>query len=167
MPPTMTLRDSRARAERASVLRSIGRSWREVANELGYRSIGAAQRAVERHERRNGPEPVETSRRSLITSARITHSILFDRFAAAIAREDDETAAMLNRELVRNRDQLARLQGAYAPERAEVSVHVTAEDTRQRLLAVASERDRASRSLPLAAVPVIDAEAVEAVETVE
>lgn len=140
MAPTMTLRDSRARAERAAILRSIGRSWREVAGELGYRSIGAAQTAVERHELRNGPEPVETSRRSLITSARITHSILFDRFAAAIDREDDETAALLNRELVRNRDQLAKLTGAYAPENINVNVQTTPAaiiaEARERLLAV-------------------------------
>jgi hypothetical protein len=155
----MTLRDSRARAERAAVLRSIGRSWREVARELGYHSIGAAQRAVERHDLRNGTEPTETSRRSLITSARITHAILFDRFAAAIDREDDVTAALLNRELVRNRDQLARLQGAYAPERAEVSVTVSTEDNRRRLLAMV-ERD--APALP--ASPVIDADVVKGIE---
>lgn len=163
MAPSMTLRDSRARAERAAVLRSIGRSWREVAAELGYRSVGAAQLAVERHERRNGPEPVETSRRSLIVSARLTHSILFDRFAAAIARDDDETAAMLNRELVRNRDQLAKLTGSYAPTQAEVSVTVTAEDTRARLLAVASERDEAIAAILASrpGLPMIEGEVIE------
>jgi len=140
MAPVMPLRDSRARAERAFQLRAIGRSWREAANELGYRSVGAVQRAVQRHELRNGPEPVETSRRSLITSARITHSILFDRFAAAIDREDDETAALLNRELVRNRDQIAKLTGSYAPENINVNVSQTPAaiiaDARARLLAV-------------------------------
>jgi hypothetical protein len=78
----MSLRESRARAERAFQLRAIGRSWRQVANELGYRSIGAAQGAVKRHERRDGPEPVETARRSLIESARITQAVLFDRFGS-------------------------------------------------------------------------------------
>jgi hypothetical protein len=125
MAPTMTLRDSRARAERAAMLRAVGRSWREVAGELGYRSIGAAQTAVERHELRNGPEPVQASRRSLIASARVTHATLFDRFAAAIDREDDETAALLNRELVRNRDQIAKLTGSYAPENINVNVRQT------------------------------------------
>ena len=152
-------RESRERAEKAAILRAIGRSWREVCRELGFKSIGAAQLAVQRHERRNGPEPVETSRRSLITSARITHSILFDRFAAAIDREDDATAALLNRELVRNRDQLARLTGSYAPERAEVSVRVSTEDNRRRLLALV-ERDSAQRAAT-PALPVIDAEAIE------
>lgn len=139
MAPTMTLRESRERAEKAAMLRAIGRSWREVCRELAYKSIGAAQLAVARHERRNGPEPVETSRRSLITSARITHSILFDRFAAAIDRDDDETAAMLNRELVRNRDQIAKLTGSYAPERHDVTVQSASEliaATKQRLLEI-------------------------------
>lgn len=142
MTTVLTLRESRARAEKACVLRAVGRSWREVANELGYQSVGAVQLAVKRHERRNGPEPVESSRQSLVTSARITHAILFDRFAAAIDREDDATAALLNRELVRNRDQLARLQGAYAPDRHDVDVTVRQSateiiaDAKQRLLAI-------------------------------
>jgi hypothetical protein len=65
---------------------------------------------------------------------------VFDRFAAAIDREDDETAALLNREVCRNRDQLAKLTGFYAPE--TVDVHVTQTpaailaETKQRLLAV-------------------------------
>ncbi|MCH9729095.1 MAG: hypothetical protein K0U84_05345 [Actinomycetia bacterium] len=157
MAPSMSLRDSRARAERAFQLRAIGRSWREVCAELGYKSVGAAQLAVQRHERRNGPEPVETSRRSLIESARITTSVLFDRFAAAAARDDDATAAMLNRELCRTRDQLARLQGAYAPDQAEVSVSVTAAEFRRHALAVA-ERVDASAS------PIVDAEVVREIE---
>jgi hypothetical protein len=35
-----------------------------------------------------------------------THAILFDRFAAAIDRQDDMAAVLLNRELVRNRDRI-------------------------------------------------------------
>jgi hypothetical protein len=140
MAPVMSLRESRVRAERAWQLRAIGRSWRQVANELGYRSIGAAQVAVKRHEKRDGVEPVETSRRSLIESARITSAVLFDRFAAAANREDDATLALLNHELCRNRDQLAKLMGAYAPERAEVTVRQTTtqllDEYRDKLLAI-------------------------------
>lgn len=132
----MSLRDSRARAERAFGLRSIGRTWREVCNELGYKSVGAAQLAVSRHLTRSSPEPVEVTRRGAVESLRITTSVLFDRFAAAVGREDDATVALLNREIVRNRDQLAKLTGAYMPERTEVDVRVsTVEDNRRRLLA--------------------------------
>lgn len=155
MAPVMALRDSRARAERAFQLRSIGRTWREVANELEYRSVGAAQLAVSRHLKRTGPDPTETSQRSLIESARLTTAVLFDRFAAAAERQDDDTLAMLNRELVRNRDQVAKLVGAYAPDRTEVDVSVTAAQFRDRVLAVAQRADQAPPP------PVIDAETIE------
>ena len=140
MAPCMSLRDSRARAERAFGLRAIGRTWREVASELGFKSIGAAQLAVSRHLARSSPESVDTTRRGAVESLRITTSVLFDRFAAAVGRGDDATAALLNRELVRNRDQAARLLGLYAPSQTEVDVRVSASaliaDTRERLLAV-------------------------------
>lgn len=124
MPPVMSLRESRARAEHAYQLRAIGRSWRQVAGELGYKSVGAAQLAVKRHEQRQDPITPETSRRSLIESARVTTAVLFDRFAAAAEREDDRTLVMLNGEIARNRDQLAKLTGAYMPVQSEVDLNV-------------------------------------------
>lgn len=120
----MSLHGSRARAERAFQLRALGWSWQRIADSLDYRSHGAAQTAVKRHEQRVGSEPPETSRRSLIESARITTTVLFDRFAAAADRGDDKTIALLNGELCRNRDQLAKLTGAYMPERSEVDLNV-------------------------------------------
>ncbi|MEB3020885.1 hypothetical protein [[Mycobacterium] crassicus] len=161
----MPLTDSRARAERAFLLRSIGRSWREVAAELGYRSRSAAQVAVERHMARNRPESPELTRAQAVAAARATHSILFDRFAAAVEREDDSTAAVLSREMVRNRDQLAKLTGAYAPARAEVSHDVSGLTGPALAEAI---RTRALELLPAAAInagpgaEVIDAELVAA-----
>lgn len=139
---TMTLHSSRARAERAFQLRSLGWSWNRIAAELDFKSHGAAQTAVKRHEQRVGSEPVESTRRSLIESARITTTVLFDRFAAAADRGDDRAIALLNGELCRNRDQLAKLTGAYAPERSEVDLNVRQTpsqiiaDAQARLLAV-------------------------------
>lgn len=138
----MPLRESRARQERAFLLRATGRSWREVAEAVGYKSIGAAQLAVQRHYSRTNIEPAEVSRQVLIKSAQMTSADLHDRFAAAIAREDDDTAAMINRELCRNRDQLAKLQGAYPAQRSEVDVTVSGSvsaiiaEARERLLSV-------------------------------
>lgn len=164
MAQVMPLRDSRARAERAFQLRAIGRSWRQIAAELDYRSTGAVVNAVNRHMQREAAEPRETSRRSLIESARITHSVLFDRFAAAVAREDDATTALLSRELARNRDQLAKLLGAYAPERAEVSHDMSGLDAaafveaiRSRALALAEANAARSAAIP----STIDAEVIE------
>src|SRR4051812_11673973 len=134
----MSLHASRARAERAFQLRAIGWSWHQIKDELGYGSHGAVQLAVRRHEQRTNPESVDTSRRSLVESARITTRVLFDRFAAAVDRGDDHTAALLNREIRGNRDQLARLTGAYMPERAEVDV--TVRQTPSEIIREAQER---------------------------
>lgn len=138
----MTLRESHARQERAFLVRATGRSWKEVAEAVGYASVGAAQLAVKRHCARADFDSPETSRHELIRSARMTSADLHDRFAAAVAREDDDTAAMINRELCRNRDQLAKLQGAYPTQRAEVDVTVSGSvsaiirEARERLLSV-------------------------------
>ena len=112
MAPTMNRQDSRHRAEQAFRLRAVGRSWQEGATALGYRGRQSAQDAVRRHLDRTAPESAEAARRSLVESARITSAVLFDRFAAAVAGEDAQTVAVLNRELARNRDQLAKLLGA-------------------------------------------------------
>lgn len=163
----MPLHQSRARAERAFLLRSIGRTWTEVAAELGYKSRGAAQLAVQRHMARNAPETAEVTREQAVAAARATHSVLFDRFAAAVEREDDDTAAMLSRELVRNRDQLAKLTGAYAPARAEVTHDLgamtgpaLAEAIRARALELLPTT-RPETAITAAAAEVIDAELVE------
>jgi hypothetical protein len=122
MGQVMPLHRSRARAERAFQLRAIGWTWHQIADALGYRSHGAAQTAVKRHERREAPESAESSRRSLIESVKITNRVLYDRFAGAADRGDDKTIAMLNGELCRNRDQLAKLTGAYVPTEVDVTV---------------------------------------------
>lgn len=141
----MPLHDSRARAERAFQLRAVGWSWNRIAAELGYASHGAAQTAVKRHEARTSGESSDSSRRSLIEAARVTTAVLFDRFAAAADREDDKVMALLNGEIARNRDQLAKLTGAYMP----AQVNVTTADDVKRL------RDEfyELRGLPTAAGP--------------
>ncbi len=140
--PTMNHQDSRARAERAFQMHAIGRTWAEVSRELGYKSRGAAQAAVARLHSRQPAESVDSARRSAAESLRITSAVLFDRFAKAAKREDDDTLALLNRELVRNRDQLAKLGGLYQPERVDIDLNVRQtpaeiiSDARARLMAV-------------------------------
>lgn len=162
MAPTMPRQDSRARAERAFALRSIGRTWREIAAELGFASHGAAQLAVARHLDRTAPESPHVARRSAVESLRITTAVLFDRFAEAVKRDDDAAVALLNRELVRNRDQQAKLDGLYQPQRTEVDVNVRQSpaaliaDTRAKLLALAGQTEGTATALP-----TIDAEVIE------
>ncbi len=126
MPPTGSRQDSRARAERAFQLHACGRTWAEVSQELGYKSRGAAQLAVKRLHDRTPPESSDAARRSAAESLRITSSVLFGRFGDAARRQDDAALAMLNRELVRNRDQVAKLLGLYAPDQVDVNVSTSA-----------------------------------------
>lgn len=76
--------------------------------------------------------------------------MLFDRFASAAKGGDDQALAMLNRELVRNRDQLAKLNGLYQPDRVD---HTHTVQTTASILADARER--------LLAIDTIDAEVIE------
>ena len=157
----MSRLDSRARAEEAIVLRGREWTWQEIADALGYRSRGAAQVAVARELARTAPESADTARRYLLVSAKYASRMLHDRLDAAYQRGDDDTVALHNRELCRNRDQIARLTGAYMPEKTELDVTVsTVEDTRRRLLA---RLERDTSALP--ALPVIDAEATEEAAT--
>jgi len=150
--PVMSSYDSRARAAEAYELRCAHHSWREVCAKLGFRSVGAAQSAVNRHVARLGREPTETARQTRQDSIRLRSRVLGERLAAAYVRGDDDGLVMLNRELARNDSELAKLQGLYAP--TEVSVTVSAvEDTRRALL------ERLDRDTP--ALPVIDVQAVE------
>jgi hypothetical protein len=122
MAHVMPLADSRQRAELAYQLRSIGRSWRQIRDELGYKSVGAVTSAYERHEARMGTDAPERWRAQLVESNRLTSSVLFDRFAVAADRGDDRTLALLNGELHKNRDQMAKLVGAYMPAKAELDL---------------------------------------------
>jgi hypothetical protein len=144
---------SRARAEQAVVLRARGWTLQEIADELGYASRGSVRTAIDRELARSSPETADSARRSLLESARYTSRRWHDAFDTAVVARDVEAMAHAHRGLCRDRDMVAKLVGAYAPERAEVDVRVTSvEDTRKRLLA------QLERDMP--ALPVIDAEEV-------
>ena len=139
---------SRAGAEAAYELRCAHYSWREVRDKLGYRSVGAAQCAVNGHVARMGREPTETSRAARKDAIRLRSRALGERFADAFFKGDDDRLVMLNRELARNDSKLAKLQGLYAPQQVAVTV-TSVEDTRRRLLAQVER------------VPAIDAQVIE------
>ena len=77
----------------------------------GFRSVGAAQTAVNRHVARLGREPTETSRQTREDSIRLRSRALGERLAVAYVNGDDDKLVMLNRELARNDSELAKLQG--------------------------------------------------------
>lgn len=152
---------SRARAEQAVVLRARGWTLQEIADELGFANRGTAGRAIENELARKLPETADAARRSLLDSARYTARRWHDAFDTAVDACDVEGMANAHRGLCRDRDMVAKLTGAYAPERAEIEVTVSAvEDTRRRLLA---KLERDTSALPAALPAVVDAEVEEIV----
>ncbi|WP_349268960.1 hypothetical protein MPNTM1_04182 [Mycolicibacterium parafortuitum] len=76
-------------------------------------------------------------------------SVLFERFADAKVREDNEDLVMLAKELRANISETAKLHGAHAPQRTEVDVNV--HHSASAIIAEARER----------LLSVVDAEVVE------
>lgn len=154
---------SRERAEQAFQLRASRHSWREVCEALGYKSIGAAQTAVNRHVARTRRDATETSIEAHKFGIETRTRAMSQRFVAAFKAGDDDTMVTLNREIRQNEAELAKLGGMYAPERAEVDVTVTqtpaaiVERMRTELLAVAAQRPP-QQALPANAV--IDGELI-------
>lgn len=144
---------SRERAAEAFQLRASRHSWREVCDALGYRSIGAAQTAVNRHVERLRREPKATSFEAHKFAIQTRTRALTQRFTAAYRAGDDETLITLNREIIRNEAELAKLDGLYEPE----TVNVNMTQTPAAIIADTRERLRA----------VVDAEVVEMPETRE
>lgn len=140
MAPTMSRYASRERAAEAFQLRASRYSWREVADRLNYRSVGAAQTAVNRHVERLRREPTATSVEAHKFAIETRTRALTQRFAAAYKVGDDDTLVTLNREIVRNEAELAKLGGLYEPETLNVNVAQTPAaiiaEARERLLAV-------------------------------
>jgi len=97
--------------------------WSEIANRLGYRSIGAAQTAVKRHvERidRGESTPVQKATHCNAVEAR-TRSMM-TMYAEAYRANDVGSVVLLNKEIRANEDHLAKIGGLYAPAKSEVDV---------------------------------------------
>lgn len=140
MPHTMTLAESRERAERVAYLRSVVRlSWSRIAAECGFKSVGAAQQAYKSHRRRNplpGGETVlaEISDRQEYRTQKGTLAL-----ERALAAGEYSTVANLIRALAANDADLAKWFGIGSE---TVNVNVTASlpqviaENRERLMAV-------------------------------
>ena len=128
MAPVMPHRDSRARAEQAFRLRSLGYTWRAVADHLRYRSAGAAQSAVNRYLERMPPETVEGARKSATERLQISAQILAERIFEARESGDDDRLVPLMRELRNTTAEMAKLNGLNVPvaQQLDVTVHQSA-----------------------------------------
>lgn len=153
--PVMSRQDSRARAEEAFRLRAVGRTWTEIAAELGYGSRSAALMAVQRLQARTPPVSPDGVRRSATEGLRVMRAVLFEQFADAKVRGDNADLTVLGREIRNNISEDARLHGAHAPQRSEVDVTVSTSVT-----AIIDRAERDLLALAEGKPAVVDAEVI-------
>jgi len=131
---------SRERAKQAFELRGSRHSWREICDRLGFRSVGAAQSAVSAHVARERRETSATSVEAHKFAIETRTRALSQRFVRAFSSGDDDTLVTLNREILRNEAELAKIGGLYEPEVLNINVTQTPTqiiaEARERLLAV-------------------------------
>ncbi|ORB40944.1 hypothetical protein BST40_21790 [Mycobacterium persicum] len=136
----MPLADARARAERVVYLRAVaGLSWSKIRDELGFKSVGAAQQAYKAHQRRNPPPSSEAVFAELLERNRFRSSQGTVALARAQAAGDHASVASLLRALASNDAELARW-FAIGSDTLNVNINTTATqiiaEARERLLAV-------------------------------
>ncbi len=139
MPSVMPLAESRARAEQAFIMREIGmKSWRQVRDALGFKSIGAAQMAVKRYRERNPLPSADAAMAGIVERKRVTIGSAIKSLAEAQRSSDHQAVARLVDVITRADAELARLYGLSSD---TLNVNVTQTpaaiiaDTRERLLA--------------------------------
>ena len=152
----MPLRDSRARAERVFLMRSIGQQpWSKIRDELGFKSVGAAQMAYRRYLRRN---PVPDSKSVLAEILERKRALTEQAIAALVKAQkagDFQAVAGLIRAVTQSDAELARLFGL--SQQAQTTVNVTVKQMPSEIIAEAQAR----------LLAVIDAEVVEERKAIE
>ena len=128
VPQVMSLRDSRERAEQVFLMRSHGQSWSKISRDLGFTSVGGAQRAYERYLARNPLPDAETVRAEIVARKKLSTSALVSSLAAAMRQGDHQAGAALVRTLNAVDAELAKLLGLNAPDRVEAVVATTTTD---------------------------------------
>ena len=155
----MPTRESRARAERVFVMRAVGcQPWSKIRDELGFKSVGAAQMAYRRFLARNPVPDGSTVFAEIIERKRVTTGAAMTALARAGRDGDRAAVAQLAGVVSRSDAELAKLYGINAPEVLNVNVEHSAATILDRaeadLLALARQRRPEL-------LPVIDAEVVE------
>lgn len=164
MAPKGPRADARAKAEAAFRLRCRGRTWQEIADELGFKSRSSATLAVKRMMLREPPEDVTQSRTYTAGAYRQSIASLFRQLEKAEAANDTEAVVSINRAIGYIADKNARLTGQQIPVVQEVDHNVNVqvnsstttviEQAKKDLLAIAAGNHEAG------ALPYIDAEVV-------
>lgn len=140
MAPAMNRQDSRRRAERCWRLRVRGRTWQEIADEEGFGSRRAAQKAVEKLLERDPPSDVNTLRRAMGDGITMLRADLLDCLDDCKAKGQHIRVAQLGQVILDSFDKQAKLMGLHiaVPTEVHVSVQSMTEvlaDTRSRLQA--------------------------------
>jgi len=162
----MDRKASTQRCRQGWELRCRGRTWQEIADQLGYKSKHNAYAAVTRWIKQNPPDDLTTLRRATGDTIRHLATRLADEAHHALEEGQRAEAANLARAALDGLDRYAKLTGQHTP--VEVNVNVTATaalaDTRARLLdaidAATTEPPAITAQAPIEA-EVIDAEIVE------
>lgn len=158
MTPIGPRSDSRARAARALRLRTMCRTWQEIADAEGYKSAGAAANAVQRHLRRQPVEDLATQRIWTGEGLHLVQATLFELLGEAKKRKDVQAGVACARAIADVLDKHAKLTGQHVvvPQEVNVNVHQTAgavvDRAEEELLAIAA----AQPSLPILDAEVVD-----------
>lgn len=109
-------------------MRANGQSWRKIAAELDFTSVGGAQRAYDRYLARNPMPKAEEVRAEIVARKKTSVGVLMGSLAQAAKQGDHQAVASLVRTLNAVDAELAKLLGLNAPERFEAVVASTASD---------------------------------------
>lgn len=116
---------STARAEQAWKLRCTGRTWPEVARELGYRRQDTARKAVAKWLERNPNDDLETMRRASGEMLMTTTRKLGQALDIALELEKTRDVAELGKAIFDGVEKYAKLTGQHVVVPTVVDVNVT------------------------------------------
>lgn len=156
MPPVMDRKSSKARADRAWRLRCAGRTWQDIADQLGFKSRQSAIVAVQRLLAKDPPEDATTQRLYTAGGLRIVKAALFEALAEAKAKRDPHAVVAVSRALSDVLDRHAKLMGLHIPVAQEVNLTV-----QQNTAAVLERAQAELLALEQTRPAIVDAEVVE------
>ncbi|WP_301121088.1 hypothetical protein [Mycolicibacterium fortuitum] len=125
MPPVMDRKSSRARAEAAWRLRVRGRTWQEIADEVGFKSRHSAFKAVRTFLEKNPPDDIETMRRAVGQVMVETIATVRESMEEAHDAGKHRDVAELGKVILDGLDKRAKLEGLYVAVPQVVDVQVT------------------------------------------
>jgi hypothetical protein len=125
MAPSGDRQTTRARAEAAWRLRVRGRTWQEIADEVGFKSRHSACKAVRTFLEKNPPDDIDTMRRAVGQVMVETLATVRDSLDEAHRLGKHRDVAELGKVVLDGLDKRAKLEGLYVAVPQVVDVNVT------------------------------------------